>query len=49
MDMGTIISYDELNFLAEVNKTFDCIFSIEKKKQQTLWPLFMDRVQLPQG
>ena len=38
MGMGTIISYDELNFLAEVNKTFDCIFSVEKKKKKLYGP-----------
>ena len=30
--MGAIISYNESNFLAEVNKTFDCIFSVEKRR-----------------
>ena len=38
MDMDTIISYDELNFLAEVNKTFDCIFSVEKKNNKLYGP-----------
>ena len=28
--MGAIISCNESNFLAEVNKTFDCIFSVQK-------------------
>ena len=30
--MGAIISYNESNFLAEVNKTFDRIFSVEKRR-----------------
>ena len=30
--MGAIISYNESNFLAEVNETFDCIFSVEKRR-----------------
>ena len=30
--MGAIISFNESNFLAEVNKTFDSIFSVEKRQ-----------------
>ena len=30
--MGAIIPYNESNFLVEVNKTFDCIFSVEKRR-----------------
>ena len=29
--MGAIISYNESNFLVEVNETFDCIFSVQKR------------------
>ena len=28
--MDTIIAYNESTFLAEGNKTFDCLFSVEK-------------------
>ena len=30
--MAATILYNESNFLAEVNKTFDCIFSVEKRR-----------------
>ena len=30
--MGAIILHNKSNFLAEVSKTFNCIFSIEKRR-----------------
>ena len=30
--MGAIISYSESNFLVDVNKTLDSIFSVEKHR-----------------
>ena len=38
--MGAIILYNESNFLAEVNKTFDGIFSVGKRRN-------IERRQIP--